>query len=114
MGYTFHTQPSSPVISTPVFPASSKGDKMRPIDSWNNLWFRTLCSCLVICLRLILSTERYPMRTHACLEGLRLMLLGIFPSMRYTGYADFPPVNCVNCVLSVTMITGESVAPTGR
>ena len=53
------------------------------------------------------------MRTHARLEGFRLIDFGMFPRVRYTGYALFPSEKLVSCVLSVAMIIGATVAPLG-
>lgn len=53
------------------------------------------------------------MRTQARALGFRHIDFGMFPMVKYTGYADLFPENCVSRVLSEAMITGAMVPPKG-
>ena len=79
------------------------------MHEWNRFASARLREALVF-MPVNLVVGIYPIRIWAWRDGLRRISFGMFPIVRYIGYAVFSR-NGVNCVLSVETRSGMMVAP---
>ena len=100
--------PSAQIMSTPSFPAATRGFMSAFIQSWKICW-----SCIFhfpFKKHLSFVTGMYPIRTVAQAEGEHRTDFSMFPIIRYTGHANLSPLKVDSWVLSDVIMTGAIVA----